>query len=147
MSNTRMKCCKQLPHVSPEAKALITKIIEFDKKYPTALEPEMLDFLDIIEFGKMKHPDPPVGARANWLLPDGSTSSHIEMHDRVGHHVARSFADPFGLDAEYPRDHALFAICRLVMIYIRRKRRLVHINDSADYRAEAQGDVLPESKL
>jgi len=114
--------------ISCECREMVTRLIAFDRKYPTALEPEFLDFLDVVEFGLIKHPTPP-GARANWLTANGSTVSHTDMHDRISHHFARSYADPYGLDAEFPRDHLLFAITRCNMIYTRRKRRITHDSD------------------
>lgn len=129
---------------SPEAQALINKIITFDKENPGALEPEMLDFLEVVRRGRIKHPDPPVGARANWLSESGSTSSHKDMHDRIFHHLARSFATPLSkfpstdetdpyplsrLDDEFKLDHLLFVQCRAMMMYTRVKRRLIHNED------------------
>lgn len=129
---------------SPEAEQLIIKILQFDKEMPGALEPEMLDYLEVVRKGRIKHPDPPVGARANWLSENGSTSSHNDMHDRMFHHLSRSFSSPMNvgripaaiigdayrrLDSEFELDHLLFVQCRAMMMYTRIKRGIKHPED------------------
>ncbi len=63
---------------------LISKIMEFDKKYPGALQPEFLDWLQVVENGAKKY------ALNNWLLPNGCRASRKEMHDSITHHRAES---------------------------------------------------------
>lgn len=119
---------QDIENCSLEALLLIEKIIAFDKKYPAALEPEFLDELLVIENGAKKHIAPP-GTRANWLQPEGSTVSHKDMHDRIFHHISRSFANYERNDYESGLDHLLHAICRAKMMYVRIKRGLKHSDD------------------
>lgn len=114
--------------LSSEAIALIDRITDFDLKYPGALEPEFLDFLDVVEMGRIKHPAPPK-TRANWLTENGSTTSHNDMHDRMFHHLARSFANNGRLDDESGLEHLLHMICRGIMTATRIKRGIKNAAD------------------
>ena len=131
---------------SKEAVKLINEILDFDLAYPSALEPEFLDFLKVVANGAKKYP-PPVGARANWLTPNGGTSSHKDMHDRMFHHLARSFANFERQDNESGLDHLLHLACRAMMVYIRISRDIRHDDDVHEGTHCFLDQPMPESKL
>lgn len=89
---------------------------------PLTVPTEMLEFLDIMEPGAIKH-----GADS-WLNPDGPKSSHKEMHDSMFHHLADSYAD-IRQDHDSGMDPLLHLACRALMTYTRKKKGV------DDYRA------------
>ncbi len=122
--------------LTPEAVAMIARIVDFDTKYPGALQREFLDFLDVVEVGAKKY------ALNNWLLPDGKRCSNKDMHDSMFHHLAESFigyhvmAHPSGIHVAlrpYDKDSGLAAelqlACRSMMIHTRRSRKIIHPDD------------------
>lgn len=112
--------------VSKEARACIDKIIEFDKKYPKALLPEMLDFVDVVEFGAKKH------GMNSYLTPNNKSMKHATNHDSLFHHIAKSFTatadvlDASRYDNESALDHLLHAQCRAAMEYVRIRLGIKH---------------------
>lgn len=129
MNETKMNTRQSHRKISYAAYRLVELIYEFDSKYPLALEPEFLDFLKVVEFGRLKHPTMDKGSRANWLEPNGSKTSHKDMHDSMFHHLSRSFANINREDHESKLDHLLHLICRGVMMYIRIKRGIKNKED------------------
>lgn len=76
------------------------------------------DVHKVYEMGARKH------GKDNYLEPNGSKSSHKEMHDSIFHHVALSFAR-IRLDDESGLDHLLHAASRCLMMYERIKKGIV----------------------
>ena len=102
---------------------------------------EFNDYLKVMEMGAEKHGD------MNWLEPNGTKSSHKDMHDSMFHHLAKSFAaSPYTgssqsksfdksmdrKDSESNLDHLLHLICRAQMEYTRIRRHIRHEDDCAD---------------
>lgn len=83
---------------------------------------EFLDIIKVLEFGAKKHGD------TNWLQPNGNKSSHKEMHDSAWHHLAESYAGNTA-DHETGFHPALHAAVRMLMIYTRYLRGIVHEKD------------------
>ncbi len=102
--------------------AIIERLTRLENRYPGILEPELFDFLDVIENGAKKY------APGNWLKVDGKTASHKDMHNSIFHHVAESYA---GLekDRDSGLNPKLHGACRLLMSYTRQKRGIKHVND------------------
>lgn len=94
---------------------------------PEAIPIELFDFLKVIEAGAKKY------ALNNWLKPDGGSCDEKTMHDKMFHHLARSFwageVQHTVLDAESGLDHLLHLACRALMLYTRRKRGIIHSVD------------------
>lgn len=89
------------------------------------MEPEFLDFLDVLKMGADKH------GNANWLNADGKKSSHKEMHDSMFHHLSNSFAG-VRIDNDSGLDHLLHLASRALMMYTRLKRGIKHPNDKKE---------------
>lgn len=85
-------------------------------------EPEFLDFLEVNMFGAKKH------GNANWLQPNGTKSSHRDMYASIFRHVAEGYAGKTA-DDESGLHPVLHAVSRLLMVYTRYKRGLVHDDD------------------
>jgi len=85
-------------------------------------EPEFFDYLEVNMFGAKKH------GNANWLQPNGTKSSHKDMYASIFRHVAEGYAGKTA-DDESGLHPALHAVSRLLMVYTRYKRGLVHDDD------------------
>lgn len=90
--------------------------------------PEFDDDLDILLVGAKKY------GFNNWLSETGKKSSHTDMHNSLFHHAAESYANPGKVDPESKKDPILHAIVRAKMIYARRKRGIIHVDDSKKLR-------------
>lgn len=86
------------------------------------VEPEMMDFVSVIEMGAIKH------GNKNWLDPNGKKSSHKEMHDSMFHHLAESYSGKIR-DNESGLHPLLHLACRALMCYTRHARGIQHEND------------------
>ena len=75
------------------------------------------DMLLVLEMGAKKH-----GAH-NWLKPNGSKSSHTQMHDSMFHHLSDSYVGKTQ-DEESGYHPLLHLACRALMYYTREKRGL-----------------------
>lgn len=103
---------------------LTNKLFELESTYPGILQEEFVDWLEIIEMGAKKY------APNNWLLPNGKKSSEQDMHNSMMNHWRQSVQE--GADAkdhESGKDPLLHLACRAMMVYIRRKRGIVHDED------------------
>jgi hypothetical protein len=83
---------------------------------------EFDDYLEVLEMYVEKY-----GA-FNWLEPDGSKSSHKEMHDSMFHHLAESYAGVTE-DHESGLHPLLHLVTRALMVYTLQKRGIVHDKD------------------
>ncbi len=83
---------------------------------------EFLDFYKVADFGAEKH------GHLNFLEPNGSKSSHKDMHASIFRHIAASSAG-VRLDHETGLDHLLHAQCRIAMLYTRITRGIKHGED------------------
>ena len=107
--------------------AHILQLLEMKYGLPGGAIPlEMLDFLKVVKMGADKY------AMNNWLEPDGHSSSHADMHDKMFHHLARSFANHNELDDESALDHLLHVACRALMQYTRRTCGIQHTADTKE---------------
>lgn len=86
---------------------------------------EFYDLAKIFLHGAKKH------GQDNWLSPNGSKSSHKDMHASAFRHVAQSYCGDT-IDHDSGLDHALNGSARLLMIYTLRKRNIVHNEDIRD---------------
>jgi hypothetical protein len=86
------------------------------------MEPEFLDFLEVLKMGAAKH------GNANWIQINGKKSSHKDMHDSMFHHLSLSYANR-RLDGESGLDHLLHLASRALMLYTRLKRGMTHPED------------------
>jgi len=86
------------------------------------MEPEFLDFLEVLKMGAKKH------GNSNWLNADGKKSSHKDMHDSMFHHIAKSYAG-IRLDQESGLDELLHVASRALMCYTLIKRGIKHKED------------------
>lgn len=91
-------------------------------KLGAEVPPEMFHFLDVIETGAKKH------APNNWLLPDGSTASHKDMHASMFRHAAESSAG-LDKDPDGPLHPLLNLQCRAAMMYTRKMKGIKHQED------------------
>lgn len=90
---------------------------------------EMLDFFEVIKYGKTKHPDVEPG-KPNWLQSNGTTCSEKAMHDSMGHHWAQSMVEGDGSkDTDSGLDPLQHLGCRSLMKYTLRKRGIIHEED------------------
>ncbi len=85
-------------------------------------EPEFDDFYKVIELGAKKY------AVRNWLEPNGSCTSHKDMHSSMFRHLASS-STGVRLDNETGLDHLLHLTTRALMLYTRIQRGLVNPRD------------------
>jgi len=98
--------------------------INVNMKY---MSPEFYDFLTVVEFGARKHDKP--GGDANWASPNGSKSSHKDMHASMFRHLAES-SSGVREDKETGIDPLLHLATRALMMYTRIKRGLIHEEDT-----------------
>lgn len=108
------------------------------------IPPEMFDFLKVLIPGAVKH-----GAN-NWLDKNGKKSSEADMHDSMFHHLAESFSHSKARrsidysveefvtlsdslrciqDDDSGLDPLLHLACRALMLYCRRQRGIIHVDD------------------
>jgi len=85
--------------------------------------PEMLDFVDIIIYGRNKYND------ENWLLPDGKGMSRKENYASKNRHSALYYSG-VDKDQESGFDHLLHDMCRSAMPYVRKCRNIHHPKDT-----------------
>lgn len=85
-------------------------------------EPEFFDYLKVNMFGGKKH------GKDNWLQPNGTKSSHKDMYASIFRHVAEAYSGKTA-DDESGLHPVLHAVSRLLMVYTRYKRGLVHDDD------------------
>lgn len=91
-----------------------------------AIQDEFFDFLKIVANGAKKYD------MNNWLEPDGKSTSHEDMHNKMFRHLARSFANHGRKDKESGEDHLLHLITRAVMYYTRHVKGIKHPKDTEE---------------
>ena len=85
-------------------------------------EPEFDDIYKVLEMGAKKH-----GAK-NWLEPNGSKSSHKDMHASMFRHLAESSVGKTK-DDESGLHPLLHLATRALMVYTRQQRGITHEED------------------
>jgi hypothetical protein len=131
------------PAIAPKSHIPTALITKLEHLYSLGLDIpiEMFDFLDVLIPGAKKY-----GAN-NWLNPNGSKSSHKQMHDSIFHHLAKSYSHPlqFIKNPNHPpislimaldtgeggtgKHHLLNAMIRCGMAYTRQVRGIAHQDD------------------
>jgi|SRR6185437_10659158 len=86
------------------------------------LYPEMLDVVQVIEAGRVKHGD-------TWLNAEGATMSLKDNCASLQRHLDKKKKGIL-LDKDSGLDHDLHIACRALMSYVRKKRGLVHPKDA-----------------
>lgn len=87
---------------------------------------ELFDFLKVLEQAAESGKYP----MNNWLKSDGHSTTEKTMHDKMFHHLARSFADPHGTDTDSKLPHELQLQCRAGMVHVRRTLDIIHPDDA-----------------
>jgi len=96
----------------------------FEKKLQVLLKyPEMIDFIEVLIAGAKKHGD------ENWLKADGSKQSISSNSKSMAHHLLDVRAG-VAEDEQSGLAPELHLACRALMGYTRKKRSLVHPDDS-----------------
>lgn len=88
---------------------------------------EMFCFLDVMLHGAKKY------APNNWLEEDGAKSNHKDMHSSLLRHAAASFGGT-DIDKDSGFYHLQNAATRALMLYTRKKRGIVHVDDKKGVR-------------
>lgn len=89
-----------------------------------AVLPEMFDFLKIVRMGAMKYD------LNGWLDPNGQKTSESDMHASSFRHLAHSSSyGSRARDYESLEDPLLHVQTRAMMVYVRRKKNIIHDED------------------
>ena len=88
-------------------------------------EPEFDDQYLVLEMGAKKH------GPKNWLEPNGSKSSHKDMHASMFRHLAESSTGKTK-DDESGLHPLLHLATRALMVYTRQQRGIIHEDDVVD---------------
>jgi hypothetical protein len=103
---------------NPEFEKILKYLVKLEESYPGILKLELFEFLKVVENGAKKY------ALNNWLDPKGQSVGHKDMHDKMFHHLSRSFTNETRQDEESKEDHLLHLATRAMMLYTRIKLRL-----------------------
>lgn len=106
--------------------ALLLRSLEEESVDMDLMSPEFYDFLQVLEYGALKHGQ--VGDVANWESVNGAKSSHKDMHASMFRHLAESSAH-MREDHESGLDPLLHLASRALMMYTRIQRGLIHEED------------------
>lgn len=113
---------------------LIDKLQNFELDHPGILQPEFLDWLDMLPAGQKKHGN-------TWLDNEGNnTMDKDSQMASISRHAAKMlYGRPID-ESGYP--HSYHLICRATMQMVRDKRNLVHEKDkpSPQFLAKAGGE-------
>lgn len=102
--------------------------------------PEMLDFLDVIEYGAPKH------GYDNWLKPDGKTMSYTTNFNSMSHHLADYYCHNL-IDKDSGLHPLLHLQCRAAMGYVRHARMIIHADDVTKWTSWLNKPVVKIVKL